>query len=139
MLGPQVTLGSRYRFSQADLESSLTSLPATLLGLAGFEQADTARLHHVQMDARWFHPCGAFAQWRSEFFHQDTETSGLTGPSTDFWLHHVFIGYRFKQRRAEILLGILNLTDEDYRLAPLNLLPALPHQRTFTASLRLNF
>jgi hypothetical protein len=51
----------------------------------------------------------------------------------------VFVGYRFPRRYAEVRLGILNLTDSDYRLNPLSLHSALPRERTFIASLRLNF
>ena len=37
------------------------------------------------------------------------------------------------------ILGILNLTDRDYRLNPLNLTTELPRTRTFYASLRFSF
>jgi len=36
-------------------------------------------------------------------------------------------------------VGVLNLTDQDYRLNPLNLYPDLPRSRTFAASLQFNF
>ena len=48
-------------------------------------------------------------------------------------------GGRFARRMAEIRLGILNLTDRDYQLNPLNLYSELPRQRAFSASLKLNF
>jgi hypothetical protein len=36
-------------------------------------------------------------------------------------------------------VGVLNLTDEDYRLNPLNLTGSLPRERTFYSSLQFNF
>ena len=60
-------------------------------------------------------------------------------PGDDFWQFHVTAGYRFLQRRAEVRVGILNLTDRDYRLNPLNLHLEAPRERTFTASLRFYF
>ena len=48
-------------------------------------------------------------------------------------------GYRFPQRRAEIRIGLLNLTDQDYRLNPLNLMAAIPRSRTLAVSLKFRF
>jgi len=38
-----------------------------------------------------------------------------------------------------VTVGVLNLSDRDYHLNPLNLTAELPRQRTFYASLRLSF
>jgi outer membrane receptor protein involved in Fe transport len=56
-----------------------------------------------------------------------------------FWQHNVFAGYRFLKRRVSIQAGILNLTDQDYRLNPLNLYSELPRTRTFVAKFQFNF
>jgi len=34
---------------------------------------------------------------------------------------------------------LLNITDQDYRLNPLNITPELPRTRTLVASLKFNF
>jgi outer membrane receptor protein involved in Fe transport len=60
-------------------------------------------------------------------------------PGDDFWQFNLFAGYRFPRRRAELTFGLLNLTDQDYRLNPLNLYLELPRQRTLLVSLRFNF
>jgi outer membrane receptor protein involved in Fe transport len=60
-------------------------------------------------------------------------------PSEAFWQHNIYIGYRFLQRRAEARLGILNLTDQDYRLNPLTLYSELMRERTFIANFRFMF
>ena len=50
-----------------------------------------------------------------------------------------FAGYRFPRRKAELTLGVLNLTDQDYRLNPLTLYDELPRGRTFMSQLRFSF
>ena len=60
-------------------------------------------------------------------------------PGDNFWQLNVFAGYRFPHRRAEVRLGVLNLTDRDYRLNPLNLVSEPPRERTFYASFRFAF
>jgi len=47
-------------------------------------------------------------------------------PDEDFWQFNVFAGYRFARRRAELLVGGLNLTGQDYRLNPVTLYAELP-------------
>ena len=58
------------------------------------------------------------------------------GPSAD---SQQCAGYRFARRRAEVLLGVLNLADQDYRLFPLTIYAELPRERAFVASLKLRF
>jgi len=60
-------------------------------------------------------------------------------PGEEFWQLNVFAGYRFWQRKAQITLGILNVTDQDYKLNPIVLYNELPRERTFMARLDLNF
>ena len=75
----------------------------------------------------------------SIWFNQQNDgyTPSLAGDN--FWQHNFFVGYRFPQRYVEVLAGVLNLTDTDYRLNPLNVHPALRRERTFVASLKFNF
>jgi hypothetical protein len=51
----------------------------------------------------------------------------------------MFAGYRFPRRKAEILVGLLNLTDQNYRLNPLTLYNELPRRRTLMARFQVNF
>jgi len=50
---------------------------------------------------------------------------------------NLYLGYRFARRRVEILFGVLNLADQDYRLNPLTVYAELPRERVFMG--RLNF
>ncbi len=132
------SMGARYRLSEAKLTTGLPEL-AGIPGVASLEQDTRAVLHHGQLFLLFNHPCGFFAEWSSDWYHQDNHgyTPGL--PGDDFWQHNVFAGYVFSHRRAEVRLGLLNVTDQDYRLNPLNLQSELARRRTLTASLRLNF
>jgi outer membrane receptor protein involved in Fe transport len=84
------------------------------------------------------HPCGFFGEVQSLWFQQSNHDSRFETDGDDFWQFNVFAGYRLFQRRAEITLGVLNLTDRNYRLGPMNLTPNLARERTFAARFRIN-
>ena len=44
-----------------------------------------------------------------------------------------------RHRKAEVTLGLLNITDQNYNLNPLNLYNELPRSRTLALRLQLNF
>ncbi|HXR04477.1 MAG TPA: hypothetical protein VN836_07200, partial [Verrucomicrobiae bacterium] len=58
-------------------------------------------------------------------------------PGDHFFQPNLFAGYYFMHRRAELLLGLLNLTGENYKLNPLTPYQELPRCRVVEA--RLNF
>jgi predicted Zn-dependent protease len=132
--------GARYRLSEGKLNAQLPGLA----GVPGAttvqqEQNERAVLQHGQLFLIYNHPCGFFAGWSSDWYHQDNHGDAAGLADADFWQHNFFAGYVFPHRRAELRLGILNLTGQDYRLNPLNLQPEPARGRTFTAALRLNF
>lgn len=98
-----------------------------------------ALLHQVKGFALLTHPSGFFGQFDAVLSAQ--QNSGYTPALTDetFWQFNVQAGYRFWRRRVEARVGILNLTDRDYRLNPLNLTARLPRERTFVASFRFSY
>jgi Tfp pilus assembly protein PilF len=138
LLGRDWSVGARYRLSEAKLDAALPGL-AEVPGVAALQQNERALLQHGQFFLLYNHPCGFFAEWSTDWYHQGNHgyTPGL--PGDDFWQQNLFVGYVFPHRRAELRLGLLNLADQNYRLNPLNLQSELARGRTFTASLRLNF
>src|SRR6185369_16372122 len=100
---------------------------------------ESSTLQQVALSLGYQHSSGFFAAWESSWY--DQQNSGYTPARQDdnFWHHNAFVGYRLPRRWAEIRLGVLNLTDQDYRLSPLNYYTALPRGRTAVVSLRLNF
>ena len=132
-------MGTSYRLSEAELTGRFPNLPAAAPGVTALAQDERSVLGHLQLFAIFNHPTGVFAQWSSDYFRQANSGYAPARPGDAFWQHNVFIGYRFPHRRAEARLGVLNLTDHDYRLNPLNLQNELPRTRTFVASLKWNF
>jgi len=138
LIGRDWSVGARYRLSEAKLNTRLPDL-AGVSGASSLEQNERAVLQHGQLFLIYNHPCGFFAGWSSDWYHQDNHGYSPGLPGDDFWQQNIFAGYVFPHRRAELRLGLLNLTDQDYRLNPLNLQAGLARGRTFTASLRWNF
>ena len=103
-------------------------------------QADsTSHLQQVHLLVHFNHPSGFFGQLGSVWSAQSNQgfVAGLVGD--DFWQFNALMGYRFLQRRAEASIGVLNITDRNYQLHPLNLYSELPRERTFVASVKFNF
>jgi outer membrane receptor protein involved in Fe transport len=133
LLGKEWSLGGQYRVTHADLSDQFPDVPGTALNNPG--GSHDAILHQVNLNIVYNHRCGFFARFDSLWSNQ--QNSNL--PDEDFWQHNLLVGYRSLQRRAEVTLGILNLTDQDYRLNPLTLYSELMRSRTFAASLKLSF
>ncbi|HWC59336.1 MAG TPA: FecR domain-containing protein [Verrucomicrobiae bacterium] len=138
LLGDCWSAGAQYRLSEAKLQTALPEL-AGVPGASFLNQDERAVLQHGRLFLLFNHPSGFFAEWSSDWFHQDNHGYSPALAGDDFWQHNIFAGYVFAHRRVEVRVGLLNLTDENYHLNPLNLRMELPHGRTFTTSLRLNF
>ena len=131
--------GARYRVSEAKLTGRFPDLAPGTPGLQSLQQDERSVLHHAQLYLLYQNRCGFFAEWNSNWYAQSNRGYTPDRPGDTFWQHDVFVGYRFPRRHAEVRAGILNLTDTDYRLNPLNVLNELPRSRTFVTSLRINF
>lgn len=138
LIGKEFSVGARYRVSEAKLGTALPGLRG-ISGVRALDQDQRAVLQHGQFFAIFNHPCGLFVEWSSDWFHQANHADLSVQPGDDFWQHNLYLGYVFPHRRAELRLGLLNITDQNYRLNPLNLQSELARGRTFTASLRLNY
>jgi outer membrane receptor protein involved in Fe transport len=116
-------------------------------------------LQQLKLSARFHHPSGFYAAAESLWNLQEPEVcdsycaSGsfansccpegtaapIQLPTEQFWQHNLYLGYRFPRRHVEVAVGLLNLTDEDYRLHPLNLHADFPRRRAVTLGLKLDF
>jgi len=141
LLGEEFALGAAYRVSLADLQDRFTQVPLTAPATGGFlpRQHQEALLHQVHLTFSWTKADGWFALFDAVFSSQDNREDLSQLDGDDFWQFNVAAGYRFPRRRAEVSVGLLNLTDQDYRLHPLNLIPELPRERTLALRLRLAF
>jgi tetratricopeptide (TPR) repeat protein len=152
LIGQELSLGVRYRLSQATLDDEFPEVTDSTCILGQFRpsQHPEAVLHQLQLQADFNHHSGLFAQVQALWSLQsnqgyqaermgDCPVSYPDLPGDDFWQLNAFVGYRFPHRRAELRVGWLNLTDQNYRLNPLTLYSELPHERTFVARLQFNF
>ena len=98
---------------------------------APMTQNTDVRVQIVQFN----HPSGFFAGAESVWYGQDNENVA----DEEFWQFNVIAGYRFAQRRAEMAVAGLNLSDQDYRLNPINYHAELPRERTLLVSFKFNF
>jgi hypothetical protein len=131
--------GARYKITDSDLLTRFPDIPSSAFNASALNQHVSATLHQVDLYAIYQIPCGFFGQFDSIWSQQSNRGYSPNIPGDDFWQFNLYLGYRFLQRRAEARLGLLNLTDRDYRLNPLTLYNELPRERTLTVSLKLNF
>lgn len=143
LVGNYWSFGARYHLGQAVLKEKYPqipgSLPARALGDFSPNQRVEAVLNQVSLSAIFNHPCGFFGEGDATWYSQDNMGYGGTEPGDDFWQFNIFAGYRFHRRSATVTFGILNLTDQNYNLNPLDLYNELPRERTFMARFQINF
>jgi tetratricopeptide (TPR) repeat protein len=135
LLGKRLSLGAAYKYDRVQLVSSFPSIPATHLSPTD----DTADLHELTGYVLYNHPSGFFARADATWYHQGNAHIELnnTLAGDDFVQENVYAGYRLWNRRAELLLGIANLSNEDYHLNPITPYSELPRKRSVIV--RLNF
>mgnify|MGYP001003020780 CR=1 FL=1 len=139
LIGSRWSTGARYRISEAELTGRFPELPRDLPGVSSLEQDERAVLGNLELHVSFQHESGFFVRWESDWYHQTNQGYQSSRPGDQFWQHNAFAGWKFPRRHAEIRVGIINLTDQDYRLNPLNAHAVLARERTFVTSLRLNF
>jgi len=144
LIGNEWSLGGSYNLSRAIFNDVFPGIAGNLnFGTPPTFGPPRERLqgilNNLDLFAIYNHPCGFFAEGEALWYRQNNLGYGGTEPGDDFWQFNVFAGYRFPRRRAQLALGVLNLTDRNYQLNPLNLYNELPRQRTLAVQFSLNF
>ena len=129
------SFGARYQLSDAELHTQFPNVPTTPVP----GQNNEATMHHVTLSINYANPCGFFARAEGVWYDQSNYGYTPDEPGDNFCQFNIFAGYRFFHRAAEIQLGILNLTDRNYQLNPLNLYNDLPRERTVSALFKFYF
>lgn len=136
LLGKYWSIGAAYRLTDAELEQDFDLPPI----LRPFHDSELrATLQQANIFLLFNHSSGFFAHANSLWSWQDNRGYSPDIPGDEFWQHNIFVGYRFFHRHAEARVGLLNITDENYRLNPLTIYSELPRSRTLYASLRFYF
>jgi len=146
LLGRDWALGAQYRISHSKLTDNYPEVSQNWDHI--FHSPDypfdpyqslEATLNQVNLFAIYNLPCGFFAESDARWFGQNNSGYSPSMSGDSFWQFDAFVGYRFLQRRMQVSLGLLNLTDQDYQLNPLNAYSAMPRERTFVARFLFNF
>lgn len=135
LIAEYFSLGGIYKLSDARLHRGIQEVPVSVQP----PQFNEATLHNLRLYALFNHSCGFFSMFESSFYSQSNRGYSPDEPGDEFWHFNLHFGYRFARRHAEARLSILNLTDRDYRLNPLNLYSELLRDRTLALSFRFYF
>ena len=137
LLSDYWSVGAQYRFTRSTLHSSYPEIPVSVS--SGADTTQQADLQQARLFLLMNHPTGFFGRFEAVWYHQ--ENSGYTPPlpGDDFVQLNLMVGYRLRRQYGEISVGVLNLTDTDYNLNPLNAYPDLPRERVFAARVKINF
>src|SRR5204863_9322319 len=120
--------GGSFRLARAEFTDRFPEIPASVNNAPG--QRVKAVLRQANLFVRFQHDSGLFSQFDAVWSRQSNQCYAPDLPGDDFWQFNVFVGYRLLQRRAELRLGLLNITDRDYRLNPLTHYDELPRVPT---------
>jgi outer membrane receptor protein involved in Fe transport len=131
------SIGAQYRFTRSTLHTVFPEIPVTLDSRA--DRTEEADLQQARLFLLMNHPSGFFGRFESLWYHQSNRGYTPALPGDDFFQHNVFVGYRLQRQRGELSFGVLNLTDTDYRLNPLNAYAEMPRERVYAVRLKLNF
>ena len=138
LVGDEWSFGARYQVAFSDLQTIFKDVPKSVApGLADSRQKAT--LHQGQIFALYNHRCGFFGSIEGYWARQSNVGYFPDEPGDDVFQLNAYVGYRLRRNFGDITLGFLNLTDQDYKLNPLNYYNELPRSRTLLVRLRLNF
>lgn len=142
LIGNCWSLGGSYRLSRAVYTDTFPQIPndgsVTFNDFAA-KQHVQAVLNNVDLFAIFNHPSGFFAEGEALWYAQNNIGYDPAVSGDDFWQFNVFAGYRFPRRYAEVALGLLNLSGQNYKLNPLNIYNELPRERTLAVQFKVNF
>lgn len=129
--------GLNYVFNHSGLKTTYSAIPP----LPNFSpvQEQSAYLHQIGAYLLFNHPSGFFAQFGAHGYLQQNFGYSPAEPGDDFVQLDLVGGWRFWQRRGQLLIGVLNLTAQNYSLNPLNEYPELPRSRVFYGQFSFEF
>ncbi len=149
LIGDQFAVGVRYAFTDTVLDADYPGVGTDVFEYdsngdvksGGFvsQTSRTADFMNASLWATFNHSSGLFAHTQGQWFSQVNKGDDASLKGDTFWDVDLMVGYRFFQRRVEASIGILNLTDQDYRLNPLTVYIERPRSRTFMAKVLISF
>ena len=137
MVGDRWSFGARYQLAYSRLQTTFTDISTAVV--PGADHLEKATLHQAQLFALYNHPSGFFARVEGYWARQSNVGYSPDIPGDDIFQLNAYVGYRFRRNFGDVTLGFLDLTDQDYKLNPLNYYNELPRERTLVVRARFNF
>jgi len=131
LIGDDWSFGASYSVSYSNLENTFANL-----NLAAHQKAT---LHEGELFALYNHPSGLFLRGETYWARQSNIGYRPDIPGDELIQLNLYAGYRFRRNYGDVTLGFLNITDDDYKLNPLNYYNEFPRQRTLLVRVRFNF
>ncbi len=138
LLGDSWATGIRFKWNNAKINKTTPGLPETITPFPILQNLE-ADLINVSWNIRYQSPQGIFARGEYSYWRQDNRNYHPELPGDTFPMVNLELGFRLQSDRGEIFIGLLNATDEDYQINPLNNFNQLPRERTFIVSGRISF
>jgi hypothetical protein len=135
--------GISYALTRSELKTAYPEISASVspngLFTPDYPAEQSAYLHEMDAYLLFNHPSGLFARFDANGYLQ--RNIGYDGgePGDDFVQLNIEGGWRFFNRRAQIVVGVLNLTGQNYNLNPLTEYSELPRSRVFFGQLSFVF
>jgi tetratricopeptide (TPR) repeat protein len=138
LVGDEWSFGARYQVSYSNLQTIFADIPVAVLPDVA-DHRQKATLHQGQIFVLYNHPSGFFARAEGYWARQSNVGYFPDTPGDDIFQANLYVGYRFRRNFGDITVGFLDITDQDYRLNPLNYYNELPRERTLVVRARFNF
>jgi hypothetical protein len=135
LIGDDFVAGTAYKITQSDLHEVYPDVPGAVLQSPHL----AATLQEVDTYLLFNHRSGFFAKFEANWHGQSDGGWTPAEPYSSFFQENIFAGYRFLRRRAELQIGVLNLSGGGYELNPLTLYQELPRKRVLEASFNFIF
>ena len=139
LVGRDFSFGVKYQLTHSQLEQQLSAVQIPFPTLVNGATTVSSLLHQMDLNATWNHPSGLFAQFNALWSMQRNSGYSPGEPGDNFWQLNFLAGYRFPRRQAQVSIGVLNLTDSNYRLEPLTFYNELPRSRTLAVQATFSF
>ena len=137
LIGDKWSLGAKYQLSYANLEDSFPEVAQSAPG-SGVSRLK-ATLQEGQLYAIYNHPSGWFGEVEGYWAGQSNRGYFPDIPGDEIFQLNAYAGFRCRRNFGDVTLAFLNITDQDYKLNPLNYYNELPRERTVAVRVRLNF
>ena len=137
LVGDEWSFGARYQLAYSNLHTIFPEIPTAII--PGADHREKATLHQGQLFALYNHSSGFFARLEGYWARQSNVGYAPDIPGDEIYQVNAYVGYRFRRNFGDVTLGFLNMTDQDYKLNPLNYYNELPRERTLVVRARLNF